>query len=171
MNKTIPKALLVIMVWTLNSQVTAAGDLTRKLTAGSSIGDVIGAWGEPAEKVTKGVKHEVVWYYPLGARVVFKDGRVRSWLPPKELRRAEQERAEQAAAASSVSAEVARETRDLVRDIAKEVPSGPDVPFVEQPKAPAEQGIPPVVQNQALQNGRGVIPGIAPDPEALDDGE
>ncbi len=171
MKKTISSALLVTILWAFSSNVTVAGDLTRKLTAGSSIGEVVGAWGEPTEKVEKGIKREVVWYYPQGARVVFKDGKVRSWLPPKELQRAEREKAEQAAAATPASAEFARETRDLVRDIAKEVPSGPDVPYVEQPQVPAPQVVPPVIQNPAIQNGRGVVPGIAPEPDVIDEEE
>ncbi len=139
--------------------VSFAGDLSRKLTPGASLGDVMGLWGEPTEKIEKGVKREVVWYYPQGAKVVFKDGKLKSWRPIDAVVQAEREREAAKAVVAPASDEVAAETRDLVRDIAKEVPSGPDVPYVEPP-APAGQ--PPLVPNQIPPGGRGAPAGVVP---------
>jgi len=47
-----------------------------------------------------------------------------------------------------------------VRDIAKEVPSGPDVPYVEPPVAQAGQ--PPLIPNQIPPGGRGAPAGVVP---------
>lgn len=140
--------------------VSFAGDLTRKLSSGATLGDVLGLWGEPTEKVEKAIKREVVWYYPQGARVVFKDGKVKSWRPIDSIVEAQEAKEAAKAAAVPAGEEVASETRDLVRDIAKEVPSGPDVPYVEPPAAPAGQ--PPLIPNQIPPGGRGAPAGVVP---------
>jgi hypothetical protein len=136
-----------------------AADLTRKLPTGASIGEVYGIWGEPTEKVEKGLKHEVVWHYPQGARVTFKNGKVSSWRPPDSVVEARAEKAAAAVVATPMSEQVAKETQDLVRDIAKEIPSAPDAPYVEPPQ-PAGQ--PPVLPN-APAPIRGAPPAMAPE--------
>ncbi len=136
-----------------------AGDLMRKIPQGASIGEVIGLWGEPTEKIEKSLKHEVVWQYPQGAKVVFKNGRVAAWMPPASVVQAQAEKAAAAVVSTPVSEQVARETQDLVRDIAKEVPSGPDVPYVEPPQPPSQ---PPAIVNGAAPV-RGAPPAIAPE--------
>ena len=144
-----------------------AGDLMRKINKGATLGEVIGLWGEPTEKIEKEIKHEVVWYYPQGAKVVFKNGKVVSWQPPASVLEAQAEKAASAASATPVSAQVARETQDLVRDIAKEVPSGPDAPYVEPPQPPAQ---PPALSNQAAPV-RGAPPAIAPELDLSDEAD
>ncbi|MEY4699901.1 MAG: hypothetical protein RL326_88 [Pseudomonadota bacterium] len=149
-------SLFVVLI----PNTSVAGDLTRKLHAGATLGDVLGAWGEPTEKVEKAIKREVVWYYPQGAKVVFKDGKVKSWRPIDALVQADKEREAAKLVAAPVGQEVAGETRDLVRDIAKEVPSGPDVPYVEPPAVPGGQ--PPLIPNQIPPGGRGAPAGVVP---------
>lgn len=141
-----------------------AADLTRKLSTGASLGDVVGIWGEPTEKIEKDLKHEVVWYYPQGARVTFKNGKVSSWRPPDSIVEAQAGKAA-TVVATPMSEQVAKETQDLVRDIAKEVPSAPDAPYVEPPQVPG--------QPQALPNApapiRGAPPAMAPEVDLSDE--
>lgn len=153
-------AILSLFV-VLAPNVSVAGDLTRKLQAGATLGEVLGSWGEPTEKVERGVKREVVWYYPQGAKVVFKDGKLKSWRPIDSIAQSDKEREAAKFVVAPTGQEVAGETRDLVRDIAKEVPSGPDVPYVE-PAVPAQAGQPPLIPNQIPPGGRGAPAGVVP---------
>lgn len=96
-----------------------------RVTVGASLRDVLTAWGEPNERIVRGVKRELVWSYKGGARVVFKDGTVVA------LRGAGDERKvviKNVAAVESVKkvAVEADESRDILRDIVREIPSGPD---------------------------------------------
>jgi hypothetical protein len=152
-------AILSLFV-VLTPDISVAGDLTRKLNAGATLGDVLGAWGEPTDKVEKSIKREVVWYYPQGAKVVFKDGKVKAWRPIDALVQADKEREAAKLVAAPAGQEVAGETRDLVRDIAKEVPSGPDSPYVEPPAV--QGGQPPLIPNQIPPGGRGAPAGVVP---------
>ncbi len=125
------------------------GDLSN----GMSSRDVILQWGEPLEIQEQEVKQLEVWHYPKGDRVVVREGKVLSWLRAgmphgvhEEVRHAEPD-----AVARKVSAEAAfpaigtggADTRDLVREIAKELPAGSDLPYTEQPEAASPQGMPP----------------------------
>jgi hypothetical protein len=140
-----------------------AGDLSKRVPGGASFGDVLTLWGEPVDKVEEGVLKQTVWYYKDGAKVVFKNGRVRSFRPTNAII-AQQSMMEAQAKAAPVASEVAGETRDLVRDIAKEVPSGPDMPYVEAPAAQAPQAINP---NPIAP--RGGAPAIIPGDEVLEE--
>lgn len=146
--------------------LASAADFSKKIPAGSSFGEVLGIWGDPVDKVEKTVKREVVWYYPDDAKVVFKDGKVRSYQSTRAVRTVEsQTQAAKAALAASADTQLSGETRDLVRDIAKEVPSGPDVPGGDSGSAPVVVNPgqpPPLIPNQVPPGGRGAAPGIAP---------
>lgn len=107
------------------------------LQLGVSTGQVLTAWGEPLEKIERGLKHELVWSYPQGAFVTFKKGQVVSYrIAGGQVVDAHSE-ARQIAAQQTVAAAptevIAGSTRDLVRDIAKELPSSPDAPYTEPP--------------------------------------
>jgi len=110
------------------------------LQLGASTGQVLTAWGEPVERIERALKHEVVWSYPQGAFVTFKKGQVGSYqiaggqvVDAKS--QARQIAAQQTVAAAPTEA-IAGATRDLVRDIAKELPSSPDAPYTEPPSQP-----------------------------------
>jgi hypothetical protein len=157
-NKLAILSLFVVLI----PNVSLAGDLTRKLQVGATLGEVLGSWGEPTEKVELAIKREVVWYYPQGAKVVFKGGKLKSWRPIDSIVQADKERERAKLEATPTGQEVAGETRDLVRDIAKEVPSGPDVPYVEPPIVPGQAGQPPLIPNQIPPGGRGAPAGVVP---------
>jgi hypothetical protein len=96
-----------------------------RLAVGASLRDVLAAWGEPNERIVRGVKRELVWNYKGGARVVFKDGTVVA------LRGAGDEHkvvTKKVAAVESVKKVAVEEdeSRDILRDIVREIPSGPD---------------------------------------------
>lgn len=176
------QAIRIVMGFVILSGVISdafAADLTRKLKAGATLGEVLGAWGDPLEKVEKEVKQEVVWHYPDGAKVVFKQGKVTSWLAPASVREREAEVAAAKAAATPSEIELSGETRDLVRDIAREVPSGPDAPFSDAPSAgagavaaaPPARSQPVTIPNQIPPGGKGAPPGIAPSLDAMDEEE
>lgn len=149
----------------LTVQGANAADFSRKIPTGASYADVMNLWGEPVEKVEEGILKQSIWYYKDGAKVVFKEGRVRSFRPTNTViaQQASLEEARRPVDAAAV--ELAGETRDLVRDIAKEVPSGPDVPYVEPPLAAQ----PPIVPNQIPPGGRGAAPAIIPADDLLEE--
>lgn len=137
-----------------------ADQFSRKIPEGASFGDVLGIWGEPVEKVEKDILRQVVWYYPDGAKVVFKDGRVRSWQPTKAVRAIQEQQVGMAKAkAASTEVELSGEARDLLGDIAREVPSGPDIPSGRGASIGAP---PPLIPNQLPPGGRGDPSGIEP---------
>lgn len=172
MKKELAGLMFSIAVWGACLPCSFAADFSKKIPTGSSFGEVLGIWGEPVEKVDKSVKREVVWYYADGAKVIFKDGKVRSSQPTKAILEVRaQEEAVKAAAATPAGAELSGETRDLVRDIAKEVPSGPDGPVSYSAPSAANVGQPPLVPNQIPPGGRGAPPGVAPGEVVLDDME
>ena len=72
------KLVILSLVVLCAPSISSAADLTRRLTPGATLAEVMDQWGEPTEKVEKGIKRQVVWYYPQGAKVVFKDGKVMS---------------------------------------------------------------------------------------------
>lgn len=148
----------------LAAQDSEAGDLSKRVPAGASFGDVLTLWGEPVEKVEEGVLKQTIWYYKDGAKVVFKNGKVRSFRSTNAIIAQQQSMLEAQAKVEPAASEVAGETRDLVRDIAKEVPSGPDVPYVEPPVAQVPQAVNP---NAGVQ--RGGAPAIIPGDEILEE--
>jgi hypothetical protein len=149
----------------VTASAALAADFSRKIPAGASYAEVMNLWGEPVEKVEEGILKQTIWYYKDGAKVVFKEGRVRSFRPTNAVI-AQQALLEEAMRPSATAAsELAGETRDLVRDIAKEVPSGPDVPYVEPPSGAQ----PPIVPNQIPPGGRGAAPAIVPADDLLEE--
>ena len=105
------------------------------LNLGIRTGEVVTEWGAPTEKIERALKNEVVWHYPGGAFVTFKGGKVIAYrlaggavVDAKSQAAAVQ--AQQTIAAAP-TATVAGATRDLVRDIARELPSNPDAPYTE----------------------------------------
>ncbi|MFN4896599.1 MAG: hypothetical protein ACK5HO_12495 [Pseudomonadota bacterium] len=142
-----------------------AADFNKKIPSGSSYAEVLSLWGDPVDKVEEGLLKKTIWYYKDGAKVVFKNGRVRSFRPTNAVI-AQQVIQEESKAAAQVSAStISGETRDLVRDIAKEVPSGPDVPFSE-----SAGSVPAGIPNVPAQVGRGAAPpAIAPADELLEE--
>jgi hypothetical protein len=150
-----------------------AADFSKKIPSGASFGEVLGLWGEPIDKVEKTVKREVVWHYPDGALVVFKDGRAKRSQPTKAIVTAQaQEAAAKAAVAAPAAVEISGETRDLVRDIAKEVPSGPDGPGGDSGPVTVNSGPPQLIPNQAPPGAARIQqPAIAPAEVIVDDEE
>lgn len=142
-----------------------AADFSKKIPSGSSYADVMGMWGEPIEKVEEGILKQTIWYYKDGAKVVFKNGRVRSFRPTNTVIAQQAALMDAQVPAQTATAELAGETRDLVRDIAKEVPSGPDVPYVEPPVS-GQAGI---VANQIPSGNRGAPPAIVPADDAIEE--
>lgn len=107
MNKVACAFVGSVAIWVFSAESSFAGDLMRKIPQGASIGEVIGLWGEPTEKIEKVLKHEVVWQYPQGAKVVFKNGKVAAWIPPASVVQAQAEKAA-AVVSTPVSEQVAQ---------------------------------------------------------------
>jgi hypothetical protein len=170
MNRHITCAIILGLSVFIQVEAVQAESLTREIPAGSSFGQVLGLWGEPVDKVDKSVKGEVIWYYPDGAKVVFKNGQVRSWRPTNAIVSQRKQFSGSQLPATPASGQLSQETRDLVRDIAKEVPSGPDVPMPDAPPPPALNQ-PPLIPNQVPPGGRGAPPGLVPGEVMLDEDE
>ncbi len=96
-----------------------------RLTVGASLRDVLAAWGEPNERIVRGVKRELVWSYKGGARVVFKDGTVVALRGVGDEHKVVTKKVAAVASVKKVDLE-ADESRDILRDIVREIPSGPD---------------------------------------------
>lgn len=150
------------------SESATATDFSKPIPQGSSFADVLDLWGEPVEKVEEGVLNKTIWYYNDGAQVVFKKGRAQSFRPTKATTARESAMRQAQIPVRASPNSVDQETADLLGDIAKEVPSGPDVPFSE----PRGQVEPPIVPSQRDAGARRPPPAIvAADDELLEEDE
>lgn len=151
--------------------VAVAESPDEDLKSGATLPEVLKIWGHPNEKIERQVKHEVVWSYSQGAFVVFKDGRVINW----RSSRGRGPTSEVLTTPTPTAERPLSEMGDLVRDIAKEVPGGPDVPYSEPPsnQGPgAAVGQPALIPNQIPAQpppGRGGVPDLEAD--QADEGE
>ena len=102
------------------------------LTIGAVLPEVIQGWGQPLDKIERAVKREVLWSYPHGAYVLFKDGHVIDW---RSLRGRGPRSEKKAAATTPTTDKPAGDIADIVGDIAREVPAGADAPYVEPPQS------------------------------------
>lgn len=126
---------------------------------------VVSLWGQPTEIQEFEAKRQEVWRYSKGDSVTIHESKVISW----EARTNEMNESfasggdthlQKGASRSGTVAKVvepSNETRDLVREIAKELPSGPDVPMPDTATDPAAGNavIPPPASGvpiQPLQN-------------------
>lgn len=151
---TSPRRILAGVLLALAATVVqpALAEKTKPpLQLGATTGQVLTSWGEPTEKIERELKHEVVWNYPQGAFVTFKKGQVIAYQIAGGQVVDAKSQARQIAAQQTVAAAptevIAGATRDLVRDIAKELPSSPDAPYTEPPpqagRAPSRNQPPP----------------------------
>lgn len=131
------------------------------LRNGSTYGQVFSQWGDPKEKVERALKGETVWYYPGGGFVVFRLGKVTQWRSPFGASSVADQPTSKETVLPIATESVDSSTRDLVRDIAREVPSGPDVPYSEPPPASQVQPL-PQGSDGMLQPVPQPPPGIAP---------
>jgi len=128
-------------------------------TVGAPLRVVLAAWGEPDERIVREVKHELVWNYKGGARVVFKDGKVRSFRTAEVI---QQQQAKKAAAAEAAKKAMgaSTESKDILRDIVREIPSGADVPGSPDSPASNDPNLQGLIPNAVP--GRGGQAAIAP---------
>jgi hypothetical protein len=126
---------------------------------GAPLREVLAAWGEPDERIERSVKRELVWNYKGGAHVVFKDGRVTSF---KVARADAHAQAKKAAAAESAkkSVSISTESKDFLRDIVREIPSGADGPAPLDPSSSNDPSVAGLIPNAVPQ--RSGQPAIAP---------
>ena len=130
-----------------------------KFTAGAPLREVLAAWGEPDERIERAVKRELVWNYKGGARVIFKDGQVVSYKTgPGDT----QQQAKKAAAAEAAkkAAGTSTESKDFLRDIVREIPSGADGPAPVDDPPSNDPNFPGLIPNAVPQ--RAGQPAIAP---------
>lgn len=132
-----------------------------KFGVGASLRDVLSAWGEPDERVVRGVKQELVWNYKGGARVVFKNGKVSSFNAGEGERKVQAKKALEDEPVKKVVAD-SEESRDILRDIVREIPSGPDGPSSGAAAPPSsDPNLAGLIPN-AVPPQRGGVAGIAP---------
>ena len=138
-----------------------AQNYANEVRTGMVLRDVLAAWGEPQERVVRSVKHELVWNYKQGAQVVFKDGKVKSFKEPLSVQAVQEKKIAKAIAAekSAASAAASIESKDVLRDIVRELPSGPDAPGGgDAPAASSDPALAGLIPNAVP--GRAVPPGV-----------
>jgi hypothetical protein len=149
----------ILTCWTASSS-EAQAKRDNRFIVGASLREVLAAWGEPDERVVRGVKQELVWNYKGGARVVFKNGKVSSFRTGEAE---ELSKAKKAAASEPVRKMTSdsQESRDILRDIVREIPSGPDGPGSGGGLPSSDPNLAGLIPN-AVPPNRGGAPGIAP---------
>jgi len=133
--KLITTLFVPLLVVTASPLTAVAEGAFEDLTVGDTLPEVMRVWGQPAEKINRDVKREVRWNYSQSAFVVFKDGKVIDWRSSRG--RTPESLAKKATATKAPDTERSPESSamgDLVRDIAREVPGGPDAPYSEPPQ-------------------------------------
>ena len=137
----------------------AAAELRKApLSRGMASKEVVSRWGQPDEIQEYETKRQEVWRYGKKDSVTIHESKVVSWVVNGQTSTEAERLARELKAASDmkeVGAQVQEpnETRDLVSEIAREIPAGPDAPYVEPPSIdpatttaiipPAPPGVPP----------------------------
>lgn len=163
MKATFASVLIGVCFMTCGNAFSCEAQAKRddKFRIGASLREVLAAWGEPEERVVRGVKQELVWNYKGGARVVFKHGKVLSFRTGEAERQVQAKKAVEAEPVKKVSAD-SEESRDILRDIVREIPSGPDGPSSGAAAPPSsDPNLAGLIPN-AVPPQRGGAPGIAP---------
>jgi len=165
--KKISSRTLGLSLFSFLAAANVWADVPREqgVRRGAELRDVLAAWGEPAERIERSVKKELVWRYPKGAYVVFKEGRVSSFKAAEdsieEVR--EKKRAAQvtnpAAGQGGGDTAVANDSKDMLRDIVREIPSGADVPYTEPPPGATGGLVPNPVPPIPGGGGQPIAPG------------
>ncbi|MEN9846434.1 MAG: hypothetical protein RIS36_1581 [Pseudomonadota bacterium] len=132
----------------------------ERFGVGSSLREVLASWGEPEERVVRGVKQELVWNYKGGARVVFKHGKVSSFRTGDAQKKALTKKAAELEPVRPVGVE-SEESRDILRDIVREIPSGSDGPLSGGALPSSDPNLAGLIPN-AVPSQRGGGAGIAP---------
>lgn len=164
---------LLALVFMAQVEVARADGRYPDLKNGNTIGEVFQLWGEPKEKIARELKEQVVWYYPNGSYVLFQGGKVIRWRSPSGGSVVGAQPIPKATVAAAPTLPVDSATRDLVRDIAREIPSSPDQPYTEPPPAPPMQSAPGGFDQQQVvpQPPPGLAPGNPLLPFGEDEGE
>lgn len=157
------KILFISLVIVMSSGVSCVFAQNRHsapLKRGATLREVLAAWGEPDERIERGVKRELVWRYKDGSMVVLKDGRVSVFSSPAIEKVEQAKRLEQAEVDKKPAADTSS-SKDVLRDIVRELPSGPEGPSPGEPQAPStDPDLAGLIPNAVPQ--RGGAPGIAP---------
>lgn len=154
------------------SSAQAQANSANEVRKGMVLRDVLAAWGEPHERIVRSVKHELVWNYKQGAQVVFKDGKVSSFKEPLSVQVVQEKRLAKAIAAekSAASAAASVESKDVLRDIVRELPSGPDAQGGgDGPPTSSDPALAGLIPNAVP--GRAVPPGVMIPSEEEDQAE
>jgi hypothetical protein len=164
MNKLFGVPLITLFVLSLG---TTNAEIRRPiLNKGMAASQVVSLWGQPSEIQEFEAKRQEVWRYGKGDSVTIHESKVISW----EVRAIQMndttgvgsdiksQKGDRLTGVSAKMVEPNNETQDLVREIAKELPSGPDVPMPDTAADPAAGNavIPPPaagVPIQPAQNG------------------
>jgi len=149
----------------------APGEAERKwapLKVGLRSTEVTKLWGLPAEREEQEIKRLEIWSYAPGVTVTLHEGKVVRWKVPEAIDPASNTDAVGNAPTDGKgvepsAADLNPDTRDLVREIAKEVPSGPDVALPDAPEPPPAVAPPPIANSMpqagALQDQPPMIRG------------
>ena len=154
--------LLALGLMEMSHVATAQMQKDDRVAVGARLREVLAAWGEPDEKVVREVKHELVWNYKGGAQVVFKDGRVASYRASEFDQQQQLKKAAAAEAAKKVVSS-SSESKDILRDIVREIPSGADGPSPGEPVASNDPSLQGLIPNAVPgRNGQQPIaPGVS----------
>ena len=134
---------IIIFCNFIGIQGALAQSRIRPISNGMTGAEVLERWGQPKDRLERETKRRQVWIYDGEQEATFENGKVISF---------HESDAAQPVVAAPVEPEVKENivnqdsSSDLVREIAKELPSGPDV--VSQDSTSPE--VMPVPQNQFI---------------------
>jgi len=134
------KRFLTFSFLTLALVSSASAQPKPALSNGLSKSEVSRLWGEPKEKTEQESHHKEVWRYPDTAKVVFIESKVSNWGFGDANEAIEKPKKKEPVPSKEIKLDPADGdpgTRDLVREIAREIPSGPDSPASNEPPPPA----------------------------------
>jgi hypothetical protein len=164
MRTTFATMIVGLCIVTCGSASSSEAQAKRdeRFGVGASLKEVLAAWGEPEERIVRGVKQELVWNYKGGARVTFKNGKVSSFRAGESEQHARAKKVAQPDPVKKVSSD-SEESKDILRDIVREIPSSPEGPSTGGASAPpsSDPAIAGLIPN-AVPAQRGGSPGIAP---------
>lgn len=173
----IQRSIASVLLLVMGVSIGYTEKLPEPLVTGSAPSDVMKLWGEPKEQIEREIRREVEWRYSNGSSVTFREGVVVAWktqaasVEPPLVKKASREslREDSSRSLMQLKSQKSADGLDFVREMAKEIPSGPDSPsagnnasVAPQSDLPLPPPPPPPAAQQLVQPPNGGFQVIEP---------